>query len=72
MNTLLPMTNEQYNKFRVSSYMGLLYQNKCAILGIHESENTKVLEVGEGIDIDVLHDVYFPFVESYEENAICE
>jgi hypothetical protein len=71
MNTLLPMTNEQYAKFKTSSYMGLLYQNKCAILGVHGDE-AKVLEVGEGIDIDVLHDVYFPFIESYEENAICE
>tara|TARA_S200000501_G_scaffold351606_1_gene369634 strand:+ start:912 stop:1127 length:216 start_codon:yes stop_codon:yes gene_type:complete len=71
MNTLLPMTNGQYYKFKTSSYMGLLYQNKCAILGVHGDE-AKVLEVGEGIDIDVLHDVYFPFIESYEENVLCE
>ena len=71
MNTLLPMTNGQYYKFKTSSYMGLLYQNKCAILGVHGYE-AKVLEVGEGIDIDVLHDVYFPFIESYEENVLCE
>ena len=71
MNTLLPMTNGQYYKFKTSSYMGLLYQNKCAILGVH-GEEAKVLEVGEGIDIDVLHDVYFPFIESYEENVLCE
>jgi hypothetical protein len=71
MSTLLPMTNEQYDKFKTSSYMGLLYQSKCAIFGVHGDE-AKVLEVGEGIDIDVLHDVYFPFIESYEENAICE
>ena len=71
MNTLLPMTNGQYVKFKTSSYMGLLYQNKCAIHGVH-GEEAKVLEVGEGIDIDVLHDVYFPFIESYEENVLCE
>ena len=71
MNTLLPMTNGQYYKFKTSSYMGLLYQNKCAILGVH-GEEAKVLEVGEGIDIDVLHDVYFPFIESYEDNVLCE
>tara|TARA_A100000171_G_C2082002_1_gene120175 strand:- start:641 stop:838 length:198 start_codon:yes stop_codon:yes gene_type:complete len=65
------MTNGQYYKFKTSSYMGLLYQNKCAILGVHGDE-AKVLEVGEGIDIDVLHDVYFPFIESYEENVLCE
>jgi len=44
MNTLLPMTNEQYDAFKTSSYMGLLYQNKCVILGVH-GEESKVLEV---------------------------
>ena len=66
-------TVDQYEKFTVSKYMRILYENKCMLMAAKRkpNSNTIVVEVGDGIDIDFREDIYNPFIQKYEEHYIC-
>jgi hypothetical protein len=47
-----------------------LYENKCPVTVASNSDKGVVLLLGEGIDIDVYRDVYFPFIEEYNLDSL--
>lgn len=67
------MSEDQYAKFNASSYMGILYENKCAITGLllgYYGKDEHAVEISEGIDIDVRKDVYIPFLKEYHNQTL--
>ncbi len=67
------MSEDQYAKFNSSSYMGILYENKCAITGLflgYYGKDEHAVEISEGIDIDVQKDVYIPFLKEYYNQTL--
>mgnify|MGYP003135047075 FL=1 len=70
MDYYLPLTKEQYDIFKTSKYIRTLYENKCSVTVASNSDKGVVLLLGEGIDIDVYRDVYFPFIEEYNLDSL--
>tara|TARA_R110002020_G_scaffold348301_1_gene561921 strand:- start:10418 stop:10666 length:249 start_codon:yes stop_codon:yes gene_type:complete len=60
-------TKEEYNAFLSSKYYGMLYKDKCTLTVSPETRREEYVnvEVGQGIDLDFLSDVYTPFLVEY-------
>ena len=66
-------SEDQYAQFRASSYMGILYENKCSMTGLfldYYGKDEHAVEFSEGIDIDVQKDVYIPFLKEYYDQTL--
>ena len=70
MDYFLPLTRHQYDEFKTSKYIRLLYENKCTVTTASSSKKGVVLLLGEGIDINIYEDVYFPFIEEYNLDSL--
>lgn len=66
-------SEDQYAQFRASSYMGILYENKCSMTGLfldYYGKDEHAVEFSEGIDIDVQKDIYIPFLKEYYDQTL--
>ncbi len=72
--TKIFMTEQEYSAFTTSKYMGLLYENKCAIVSCTKqfSGNNLLVEFSEAIDLDIEKDVYIPFIREYNNLTLNE
>tara|TARA_Y100000385_G_C12733303_1_gene483670 strand:+ start:136 stop:375 length:240 start_codon:yes stop_codon:yes gene_type:complete len=71
--TKFQFSEDQYAQFRASSYMGILYENKCSMTGLfldYYGKDEHAVEFSEGIDIDVQKDVYIPFLKEYYDQTL--
>ena len=71
MSDILYMNDAQLKFFKSSRFIGLLYRDKRTMdviknyFGIGEH----AVEIGEGIDLDLLKDVYTPFLMEYNRRS---
>jgi len=71
--TKFQFSEDQYAQFRASSYMGILYENKCSMTGLfldYYGKDEHAVEFSEGIDIDAQKDVYIPFLKEYYDQTL--
>jgi len=54
---------EHWTRFRDSKYASKMYKAKMTVQVLKTTKNHVIVEVGEGIDLDFLTDVYDPFMK---------
>ena len=54
---------EHWKLFKTSKYMSQMYKAKMTMEVLKTTDKHVIVEVGEGIDLDFLTDVYDPFME---------
>ena len=71
MSDLLYMNDSQLKYFKSSRFMGLLYEYKRTmdVIQNYFGKGEHVVEIGEGIDLDLLKDVYTPFLMEYNRRS---
>ena len=65
-------TKEEYNAFMSSKYYSMLYEDKCTLTVSPKTRREEYVdvEVGQGIDLDFLNDVYTPFLVEFHRSLI--
>ena len=54
---------EHWRIFKTSKYMSQMYKAKMTMEVLKTNDKQVIVEIGEGIDLDFLTDVYDPFME---------
>ena len=54
---------EHWKLFKTSKYMSQMYKAKMTMEVLKTTNKQVIVEIGEGIDLDVLTDVYDPFMQ---------
>ena len=54
---------EHWKLFKTSKYMSQMYKAKMTMEVLKTTDKQVIVEIGEGIDLDFLTDVYDPFME---------
>ena len=54
---------EHWRIFKTSKYMSQMYKAKMTMEVLKTTDKQVIVEIGEGIDLDFLTDVYDPFME---------
>ena len=60
---------EHWRRFKDSKYTSQMYKAKMIMQGLKTTKNHVIVEVGEGIDLDFLTDVYDPFMQEIAYEA---
>ena len=63
MTTIYGFDLEDWTRFNDSKYVSQMYKAKMTVQVLKTTQNHVIVEVGEGIDLDFLTDVYDPFME---------
>ena len=63
MTTIYGFDLEDWTRFKDSKYMSQMYKAKMTIQVLKTYKSNVIVEVGEGIDLDFLTDVYDPFMK---------
>ena len=63
---------EHWKLFKTSKYMSQMYKAKMTMEVLKTTNKQVIVEIGEGIDLDFLTDVYDPFMQeiAYESKDI--
>ncbi len=54
---------EHWKLFKTSKYMSQMYKAKMTMEVLKTTNKQVIVEIGEGIDLDFLTDVYDPFMQ---------
>ena len=54
---------EHWKLFKTSKYMSQMYKAKMTMEVLKTTNKQVIVEIGEGIDLDFLTDVYEPFMQ---------
>ena len=54
---------EHWRIFKTSKYMSQMYKAKMTMEVLKTTDKQVIVEIGEGIDLDFLTDVYDPFMQ---------
>ena len=54
---------EHWKLFKTSKYMSQMYKAKMTMEVLKTTNKQVIVEIGEGIDLDFLTDVYAPFMQ---------
>ena len=63
MTNIYGFEPEHWRRFKASKYMSQMYKAKMTIQVLKTYKSNVIVEVGEGIDLDFLTDVYDPFMK---------
>ena len=63
MTTIYGFDLEDWTRFKDSKYASKMYKAKMTVQVLKTTKNHVIVEVGDGIDLDFLTDVYDPFME---------
>jgi len=63
MTTIYGFDPEHWRRFKASEYMSQMYKAKMTIQVLKTTKNHVIVEIGPGIDLDFLADVYDPFMK---------
>ena len=63
MTTIYGFDPEHWTRFKDSKYTSQMYKAKMTMQVLKTTQNHVIVEVGEGIDLDFLTDVYDPFMQ---------
>ena len=63
MTTIYGFDLDDWDAFQDSKYMSQMYKAKMTMQVLKTTENHVIVEIGPGIDLDFLADVYDPFME---------
>ena len=63
MTTIYGFDTEHWTRFKDSKYASQMYKAKMTMQVLKTTKNHVIVEVGEGIDLDFLTDVYDPFMQ---------
>ncbi len=63
MTTIYGFDLENWTRFKDSKYTSQMYKAKMTMQVLKTTKNHVIVEVGEGIDLDFLTDVYDPFMQ---------
>ena len=63
MTTIYGFDLQDWDAFKDSRYMSQMYKAKMTIQVLKTTKNHVIVEIGTGIDLDFLADVYDPFMK---------
>ena len=63
MTNIYGFDSEHWRIFKTSKYMSQMYKAKMTMEVLKTTDKQVIVEIGEGIDLDFLTDVYDPFME---------
>ena len=69
MTTIYGFDLEHWRRFKDSRYASQMYKAKMTMQILKTTQNHVIVEVGEGIDLDFLTDVYDPFMQEIAYEA---
>jgi len=69
MTTIYGFDLEHWRRFKDSRYASQMYKAKMTMQVLKTTQNHVIVEVGEGIDLDFLIDVYDPFMQEIAYEA---
>ena len=69
MTTIYGFDLEHWTRFKDSRYASQMYKAKMTMQVLKTTQNHVIVEVGEGIDLDFLTDVYDPFMQEIAYEA---
>ena len=69
MTTIYGFDLEHWTRFKDSRYASQMYKAKMTMQVLKTTKNHVIVEVGEGIDLDFLTDVYDPFMQEIAYEA---
>ena len=71
MTTIYGFDLEHWTRFKDSKYTSQMYKAKMIMQVLKTTQNHVIVEVGEGIDLDFLTDVYDPFFRDVYHAGDC-
>ena len=63
MTTIYGFDLEHWKRFKDSKYTSKMYKAKMIMQVLKTTKSHVIVEVGEGIDLDFLTDIYDPFMQ---------
>ena len=63
MTNIYGFDSEHWRIFKTSKYMSQMYKAKMTMEVLKTTDKQVIVEIGEGIDLDFLTDVYDPFMQ---------
>ena len=60
---------EHWKLFKTSKYMSQMYKAKMTMEVLKTTNKQVIVEIGEGIDLDFLTDVYDPFMQEIADES---